>query len=665
VSWEYAPGVEVVKGIRIPMRHIGALAADLYVPADRDAPLPVVVEYQPYRKDEIGRGHRFYSELPRQGYIVARVETPGTGASGGHALDEYTRGEQVDGYDAVEWLAAQSFCDGNVAMMGISYGAFTALQVAALQPPHLRTVIPIHFTDDRYRDDCHYVGGHLRLYYDIGYYGNHMVAFNALPPDPASADYWAALWDEHLAGNEPYLLHWLRHQTDGPYWREGSVGEVAEHIRCPVFMIGGWADGYRNVPLRFYERLAVPRRVLIGPWNHAMPDEAVPGPRIDHLHEVVRWLDHWCHGRDTGILEEPPVVVFEQDYARPDPDRVVRPGRWRAQREWPVPDSEMLTLFLQDDGLLAALAGDDGDDRLEYDATVGTCAGLWSAGLPFGLPGDQRLDEAMSLVYTTEPLDDDVHILGRTSADLHVSTTAAIVGFAVTLADVAPDGSSELVAKGMLNATRRESLTEPRPVVPDEVHVLRIELDATSRRFAAGHRIRVAIANADWPNVWPTPEPASSRVWRGRHRPSRIALPVVPATGDAGAPAFRPAPEAPVPHRQSVDPPGWRTVRDGLSRQAWSSFSLIRRERVDPATVVDRQWEFTAHVDPDEPASASARGVHTSTVQRPSGTVAATSTVSIRGAAARLHVTIDLEVRVDGATHHVRRWSESVPRRLL
>jgi hypothetical protein len=281
------------------------------------------------------------------------------------------------------------------------------------------------------------------------------------------------------------------------------------------------------------------------------------------------------------------------------------------------------------------------------------------------LAGDQRTDEALSLVYTSPALGEDVHLLGRPRLELHFSTSATVLGFTVSLCDVAPDGSSELVVKGSLNATRRDSLAEPEPLVPGELYALSIELDATAWCFVAGHRIRVALANADWPNVWPTPELATSRVWRGQSRPSRLTLPVVPAEGSAQAPVFRPAPAAPIAQRDSPDPPVWRVVRDGLSRQAWVSYSLRRRERVNPATIIERTWDFSAHVDPDDPAGASARGAHTSTVTRPSGTVSATSIVSVRGAATRLHVTIDLEVRLDGAPHHVRRWTESVPRRLL
>ena len=109
------------------------------------------------------------------------------GGSEGHAVDEYVAQEQVDGYDAIEWMAAQPWCDGHVNMIGISYGGFTALQVATLQPPHLTSIIPVDFTDDRYTDDCHYRGGLLRMYYDVGYYGTRMIAWNAMPTDPTFA----------------------------------------------------------------------------------------------------------------------------------------------------------------------------------------------------------------------------------------------------------------------------------------------------------------------------------------------------------------------------------------------------------------------------------------------------------------------------------------------
>jgi len=662
----YAQGVRLIKNVRIPMRDGARLSADLYVPADDHAgPLPVVMEYIPYRKDEVAPGHRFYSYFPQHGYIVARVDIRGTGASPGVATDEYVPGEQQDGYDAIEWLAAQPFCDGSVNMMGISYGGFTSLQVATLRPPHLRSIIPMYFTDDRYTDDCHYRGGHLRQYYDAGHYGNFMIAYNAMPPYPEWSEDWAEIWTEHLEHNEPYLLNWLSHQTDGPYWRHGSVGDIAERIECPVFMIGGWRDGYPNPPLRLYQALRVPRKVLVGPWNHAVPDVAVPGPRIDHLYEAVRWLDHWCKGRDTGIMDEPPVVVYMQHYERPDADRLDAAGAWRAETAWPAPGAGEMTFYLGDDGGLDGACGRDGEDEFSYVASVGVTAGLWSGGLQFGQPGDQRPDEAYSLIYTSPPLEADIHVLGRPRVQLHIASTASVIGFCVSLTNVAPDGSSHLVAKGMLNATRRDSLTDPQPLVPGETYELPIEIDCTAWHFERGHRIRLTVASADWPNVWPTPQPATNRVFRGDSHPSQLVLPTVPAAGSARPPEFRPSPESRERHNQRLDPPVWEVVHDALSRRARVHLFEHLSERINDATLVTREYELTSHVDPDDPASASVRGRHTSTITKPNGLTTATSTVSIQGAAMHFHVTIDLMVTVDGLPHHTHQWVKSVPRHLL
>ena len=251
-----------------------------------------------------------YLYLARHGYILARIDIRGTGASEEITTDEYTIEEQTDGAAAIEWIAAQPWCDGHVNMMGISYGGFTALQVASHRPPHLTSIIPVDFTDDRYTDDCHYRGGLLRMYYDIGWYGTRMIAWGALPPDPEwSLDDWAAVWERHIADNEPYLLKWLRNQTDGPYWRNGSVGDGAT-IACPTFLIGGWRDGYPNPPLRLYRSLAargLPVKVLVGPWNHAWPDAAIPGPRIDYpargrplARPLVQGRRERRHGRAAG-----------------------------------------------------------------------------------------------------------------------------------------------------------------------------------------------------------------------------------------------------------------------------------------------------------------------------------------------------------------------------
>lgn len=664
-----AEGVDLVKNVRIPTSDGTRLAADLYVPAgwtaDGREPLPIVMEYIPYRKDEVAPGSRFYEYFPRHGYAVARIDVRGTGASEGVNVDEYTPQEQLDGYDAIEWLAEQPWCDGHVNMMGISYGGFTSLQVASHAPPHLTSIIPMYFTDDRYTDDCHYRGGLLRKYYDPGYYGNFMIAYNVMPPYPEwSGGDWASIWEHHIANNEPYLLKWLANQVDGPYWRNGSVRDVADRIQCPVFMIGGWRDGYPNPPLRLYEALRVPKKVLVGPWNHALPDNAIPGPRIDYLREVVRWLDHWCKGKETGALD-PPVIVYVQHAEPPVVDRLDAAGAWRAEAEWPAPGAGERTLHFADGGALADEPGAEGADTYEYNAAVGVTAGLWSGGIQFGLPGDQRPDEAYSLVYTAPPLEDDLHVIGRARAVLHVSTSATVMGFAATLSDVDPDGSSHLVAKGMLNGTRRESLREPEPITPGEVMELEIELDATAWMFARGHRIRLALASADWPNVWPTPEPGTNEVHRGSARASRLVLPVVPPEGSATPPAFEPSPIAVSRHSDKLEPPVWEVVSDVLRGRRRLRLRDTHVERIDATTIVGREYHLDAEIDPAEPAAGSARGRHVSRIVRPNAETIGRSDVLIQGSATHFHVTIDLEVEVNGAQHLTRRWVESVPRMLL
>ena len=668
------------------MRDGVRLAADLYLPDPDGAgasafpatPMPVVMDYIPYRKDEVDPAvMRHYLELPRHGYAVARVDIRGTGGSEGRAIDEYVEQEQLDGYDAVEWLAAQPWCDGHVNLMGISYGGFTALQVATLQPPHLTSIIPVDFTDDRYTDDCHYRGGLLRMYYDLAWYGSRMIAWNAMPPDPASADAAADLvWQQHITENEPYFLAWLRHQVDGPYWRQGSVAAIADRIVCPAFLIGGWRDGYPNPPIRLFQRLTGPRKLLIGPWDHRYPDVAIPGPRIDHLAEVVRWLDHWCRGIDDGVMAEPAIVVYMQEAGSPEPGRLDTPGTWRAEPSWPPAGATERTLLLGAQGALAddnatAAAGSepaetqDGWDRLAYDPTVGWTAGLWSGGVPFGLPGDQRPDEALSLVYTSAPLQASLSILGRPQAIIHLTTTARVIGIVASLSDVAPDGTSSLVAKGMLNGTRRHSLTDPQPMVPGEAVQLDIEIDTTGWRFLAGHRLRLSIAAADWPNVWPTPEPATVDVWHGAGRPSRLILPVVPETGPIESPAYLPSPLPVRPAAMATPTPSWAVTRDLLTGRSRTSIHVEAEHRTPDGTRIERDCGCLCEVDPADPARVTARGWHRCRSTHEGRVTEARADVVIASTAEAFDVAIDLEVTVDGAVHATRRWVESIPRQLL
>jgi putative CocE/NonD family hydrolase len=649
-------GVKVARNVFIPMTDGTRLAADLYMPESTESKqLPVVMEYIPYRKDLIPPGDPFYDYFPQHGYVMARVDVRGTGASEGSTSDEYMDQEQSDAYQTVEWLAAQPWCDGHVNMIGISYGGFSALQCAALAPPHLTSVIPMDFTDDRYVDDCHYVGGLLRMYYDAGFYGCFMTAWNALPPKAESLDGdWAAIWESHLHDNDPYMLQWLRHQTNDSYWRNGSVGYVADRVRCPVFMIGGWRDGYCNPPFRLYQKLNVPRKILIGPWNHNKPDQAIPGPRIDYLPIVLRWLDHWCKGVDTGLMDEPPIVVFMQRYDRPDPARLESSGSWRAEAGWPPPGLAEQTLYLGE-GRLEERPGDSAVDAFDYVPAVGMTGGLWSAGAPFGLPGDQRRDEARSLVYTSAPLPEDVHVLGRPEAALEVASSAAVMGFVVRLCEVGPDGSSHLVTKGTLNATRRKSLADPAPCQEDEMMPLEIPLDTTGWTFSQGNRIRLSISSGDFPNVWPTPQPGVNRIFRGDGHASRIVLPVVGEQGSAAAPPFGLSERE--AHVDLTPATRWETSENVLGGKARVSFEF--------PWPGDGFVTGEATVDSANPADASVRGRSMIQQQVAGQQIQSLSNMFLSSTATHFHLLIGLEIRVNGQPYYARHWTQSEKRHLL
>ena len=528
-------GVIFVKNVMVPMSDGTHLAMDLHVPECEDwerTPQPLLLEYIPYRKDDSAPYTPYQNDFAKNGFIGARLDCRGTGSSEGINTDEYTEQEQLDAVEAIEWIAQQPWSTGKIGMIGASYGGFTCVQVAAHKPSHLTTIIPIYFTDDRYTDDCHYRGGAWRCYYDIGAYGISMVGMNAMPPYPEySGERWADVWEQHLENNTPYILEWLAHQTDGPYWRPGSIRGRYEDVACPVFMIGGWRDGYPNPPLRCFEHLDVPKRMLIGPWNHARPNVAVPGPRIDYIAEVVRWCDHWLKGEENGVMEEAPINVYVQSYDEPHADRLDTTGYWRLEHELAPEGSEAVTYRLGEGECLSrdTSGGETGSDAYEYRPTVGIAGGLWSGGVPFGLPSDQRVDEIHSLNYTTDPLTESTEIFGRPTMKLFVSSTAPVMCFVGRLCDVAPDGTSALVCSGVLNATRRNSLEDPEPLEAGETYELDIELDATAWRFEAGHRIRLSVCSADFPNLWPTPYEGTNRIYRGGDASSQLILPSVPA----------------------------------------------------------------------------------------------------------------------------------------
>ena len=661
------------RAVMIPVRDGKRLSADLFRP-DAEGRFPAIVMYQPYRKDDVGRegvGEHFY--FAERGFVAVRLDARGTGTSEGVATDEYRLQEQLDGFDAVEWLARQPWSNGNVGMYGASYSGFTAIQVASHRPPHLKAIVPLYATDDRYTDDCHYDrGGNMRMYYDVGTYGGWMVAMNALPPLPELAGAkWADIWKERLENNQPYLLEWVKHQVDGPYWRNGSLRPDYGRIQIPVFLIEGWHDGYANAMLRMYTQLSGPKKLLMGPWTHTPPHASVPGPRIDWMNEATRFFAHWLRNEDTGIMKEPPVQFYMQETHKPDRRIDVIPGLWRGDPAFPTPDAGERVFYLSEEGRLApsqSAAAPTAFDAYDYECTVGLNSAYWSAGsIHFYLADDQRPDESRSLVYTSPAFEEETHLLGWPQVILNVSSSAKVAAFVAKLAAVSPDGHSTLIVEGSINGTRRHSLSNPEPMTPGEIYELKIPMAPTGWILRKGDRLRLAVSSGDFPNLWPTPYPARNRVYRGGRNPSRVILPVVRKSA-APAPEFLPPPrlhQVVTPGSDGVEPLQ-QVLHDQLRNTATVMF------RSGGSTVLDQNLgtvlqhsEFLCSASDDNPAQASIVGTHKLGFRREDGTIEVVGESSIRSTETDFHVIVNLSVTRNGRPFFQRQWMITEPRRLL
>jgi uncharacterized protein len=656
--------------IWIPPEDGVRLAVSLFPPegAEEGRAAPVVLEALPYRKDDATASYRpEYERLCGEyGYAVARVDLRGTGSSEGVATDEYPASEQADLCQVIGWLAAQPWSTGSVGMYGTSYSGFNSLQVAAERPPALKAIVAIYASDDRYTDDVHYTGGAVKLL-DLVDYPLYMVALNALPPVPAVAGAgWRERWRERVEGLEPWLLRWLEEQTDGPYWRQGSLRPAYERIACPTMLVAGWADGYRNATFRVLEALKGPTRLLFGPWSHMATDSSLPGPRIDLVPEMVRWWDRWLRDKPNGVDEAPPVTVFVRHATRPAPDLDEHLGVWRDEPAWPPERATTLSLPLSG----AAPAG-DGVDRLEVRGDVGSAAWISCAGhLPFGQSGDQREDDGWSLVYDW-PLERELEILGHPRLAVRVRASAPVAFLSARLCDVFPDGTSALVARGFLNLTQRRSRTDPEPMRPGEVEGVELELDATSWVFPAGHRLRLSLAGSDWPNLVPPPAPVTLTVERDG---SVLILPVLDGPCPCPPPSLPPPRPAGAGEGDSrlaggramspPDPPTrWRVVRDVLGRASEAEIDHGGRSELPDGAVLVERYRGTVGAT-ERPGATWARGSADFRIEWPEATVATSARLDLHGDAEAFEVRLDLEAHEGDELRWTRSWHRRIPRHL-
>ncbi|TCK60218.1 CocE/NonD family hydrolase [Curtobacterium sp. PhB136] len=516
------PGV-AVRDEWIPMPDGVRLHTRIWSPVT-DAPVPVLLEYLPYRLDDwtAPRDSERHPWYAAHGYASVRVDIRGTGSSDGFFDDEYSEQELRDGEAVIAWLAEQPWSTGAVGMFGISWGGFNALQLAARAPAALKAIVTVCSTDDRYDNDVHYVGGAV-LGIDMAAWGATMFAFNSRPPRPeVVGPSWVSRWRERLDANRPMTPVWLSHQTRDDYWRHGSASEDYADISAAVLAVGGWADPYRDAVLRLVEHVDAPVKGIVGPWSHQYPDRGLaPGPSIGFLQESLRWWDRWLRGVDTGVEQEPALRAWINDPEPPASYYAERTGRWVGATAWPSTSTEPRVLPLD-----TLRGGRDGAVVVASPEETGADAGRF---FPFGnatdLPPDQRAEDGRSVCFDL-PVEESFDLLGNVLVDLSVTSDQPRATVTVRLCDVAPDGSSTLVTRGVVNAARRNGMDRDDPLEPGTSTVVPVRLVSTGHRFLAGHRLRLAVSTSYWPWVWPhgvaaalVVDPAASSVtlpvWHG------------------------------------------------------------------------------------------------------------------------------------------------------
>jgi putative CocE/NonD family hydrolase len=495
----------VIHNLRVPMRDGVELALDLVRPVEDLGPLPVVLFRTPYDKVSSRQGE-MTQLLAEHGYIVATNDCRGRFNSDGVFRPYFD--EHADGYDTVEWIAAQDWCDGNVGMLGGSYVGQTQWYAASQRPPHLKAIVPQCSPPDSMWRNEPILGGCFMLVMaewmvGMGFRSWQRAQFMTLFTE--QQDYFEALPVSGLTERAGVQSKWWDDFIDHPnyddFWRQGDY-EVPVDMDLAVLNVTGWWDmNFPGAPLNFEQMRKGPaagkQKLIIGPWPHwvnryrELDGYDFGENAVIELNEyVVRFYDRYLKGIENGIEQDKPVHVFQMGA-----------NEWRAEDDWPLPGTEEVPFYFHSGGKANSLMGDGGlsteapaeepSDTFRYDP-ANPARTLWN--LHAG-PFDDRLATTTDacLCYTSEALTEPLDVVGWVDCRLWASSSARDTDWHVRLVDVEPDGTARFLCRGALRARFRESFEQPKLLEPGEPTLHELSLDATGIRFLPGHRIRVEV----------------------------------------------------------------------------------------------------------------------------------------------------------------------------
>ena len=534
------------RDVMVPMRDGVHLAADIFRPDSKEKfpallamspyskgvqslPLPRQPENSPVHHTPIEAGNPEY--FASRGYVHVIADVRGTGQSEGEYLGWVSNQEAQDGYDLVEWIAAQPWCDGNVGMVGISYYGTVQLVVAAQQPPHLKAIMPWNAPADFYREATHH-GGILQSFFHYLYVqrsggeNSKSVTLKALSKDEIkrlvaklkadpdiqiNPEYFTFLANPRKA---PCFFDVLANPLDGPFYWERSPYTMYERIKTPFYARSGWW-AYAHMHLvgafRNYNGIDAPKKLEI--------DAPIVEPRPlpeEYNAEVLRWYDHWLKGINTGIMDEPNVRLFVQGA-----------DEWLTGDTFPLPQTKFIPFNLHENHSLCEIEPWPEAESASFD----------------DFPTNRG-----SLKYYTAPIVENTEVAGPILLNLYASSRGTDMTLVITLSDVTQEGKETFLTHGYLKASHREldikkskawqaiyTHTNPKPLVPGQIYPLAINLNPTAFLLKAGHRLGLKISGADDEpddltkvkmNHLTSQTPSTVTVHHNAQHPSHLLLPI-------------------------------------------------------------------------------------------------------------------------------------------
>ena len=531
--------------VPVPMRDGTKLAAEIYRP-DAPGKFPALMVLRYFRGAHQNSRGTFFAE---RSYAVALVDSRGRYDSEGTWLPYVN--EPQDGYDAQQWLGAQPWCNGKIGTFGLSYNAFTSYMAAPLGSPHLECIFPQSGQQTNFGHLYNDGVMQLNVIFEFGLHTKQGSQTQQIfSPDHPHYRRLPLIDAVDDFPNVQHVKDWFEHCRYDDYWKAYGIKEKYPRIKVPAYFITGWYDNLLRENWRNFlgfrrqggsEKARTGTKILIGPWAHGGSNAYPP---IRDMTMLLRWYDHWLKDVPNGIDTEPPIELY-----------VMGADTWRSENEWPLARTRFTEFYLtgggransaKGDGRLgrSAPAGEASPDRFVYDPEnpVYTLGGQVSTQHAVRGPKDRQSTQQREdvLVYTTDPLAQDMEVTGPVELKLWAASSAVDTDFTATLTDVHPDGRAVHICEGILGVTFRESLEHPTPIEPGKVYPLSISLWATSMVFKAGHRIRLEVSSSNFPRYARNQntglplgtsakmETARQTVYHDAKYPSHLILPVIP-----------------------------------------------------------------------------------------------------------------------------------------